>query len=98
MSLQKSIKDAKAELKERFDDGETNLQNLLDASHEIADSFVPVYERDLIEACREDLSLFTNEPENECSRTPTSIVSANYYEKLVQSLSAYAEELAGSFV
>lgn len=100
MSLRDLIRDAKQELKERFDNGETDRDDLIDASHEIADSFVPVYTRDLINLCQDDFSLFTDKPEIgpafDGEPTPTNIVAANVYERLTQALGEYAEELLDS--
>jgi hypothetical protein len=60
-----------------------------DTMHEIADSHVPIYTRDLIAVCLTDASLFLDEPEIEGATTPEKVVQYNIYDRIYQHLSAY---------
>ena len=74
------------ELRETMKEG----GNLDDAIHEIADSSVPVYTRDLMQLAVDNIGLATTEPDLGAAfdgkPTPANIIAANVYEEICLAL------------
>ena len=68
-----------------------------DTLHEIADSSVPVYNQDILEAALDDMDLALTEPEIgpafDGSSTAINIIAANIYEAILEFLTENADRL-----
>lgn len=59
----------------------------------VADSCVPVYNRDLLDVASSDMGILTDEPEFEVDGGPLGVIRANIYTRIEQDLYEYWEEL-----
>ena len=101
------IESAKTDLEERFEylveagDYHDGFEPH-DIIYEVADSNVPIYNHDILQAAADDISLGTDEPELgpafDGSPTPVNIIAANIYERIQQEMFEYWDELETQFV
>lgn len=99
------IKDAKEELKERIDlnlkenelDDIEDLGDINDDIHEVADSHVPIYTRDILEVALGNIELASYEPELgpafSKEKSGSNMIAGAIYEHLTEVLFEYSEEL-----
>jgi len=87
------LQEVETEFLERLKEYGEDPQDII---HEVADSSIPVYTRDILELCLSDMSLFTDQPElgpaYDGTPTPHNVVVDNIYERLSTHLSEVAYE------
>lgn len=90
LTIHELVEWAKEELKTRIEDGDCNDENSIsDSISEIADSFVPVYNRKIVEVALSDIYLFNCEPNlwpAFWKASPLNYLISNIYEYISEEL------------
>lgn len=84
---EQTLEDVKAEIERYFKERDFRDNEAYDIIHEVVDSNIPIYHRDLLEIAQSNLWLSCVEPECLPSKdkiTPVKLISLNIYDQLIE--------------